>query len=153
MRVDGQGHRNCIGCRQLPVLRPLLGEQSEEQSARNESTQQQARVAARVLREPDVMVGEREQRGREEGFPPRGHQGAEPVQGPETRDTQQRSRQTQCPRTLSEEGHRAARQRRVQEVLVLTVERRHDPSQREAHISNQGPDFVKPETIAEIVEA
>ena len=76
----------------------------------------------------------------------------EPVESSEAAHTEDHRGQPKRPATFTKRGNRNPREQRIQQVLILTVEHRHDFVQRQAHVADESVDLVEPEPAAQVVE-
>src|SRR6185312_15312109 len=145
----GQRHAYSISGNIAPRVTQRIAQEQQEATTSDESEEQQSRVATSVLREPDVMVGDGEDGRGEQRLAPRRHPLTEPDQRAEARDAQADRGKPERPRSAAEENDRDPRQDRIQQMLILTVERGNNVTEREPHVVDVRLDLIEPEASTE----
>ncbi len=88
---------------QNPITSPVRTQASQKQAGSQQPEAHHPGVAARVLREPDMVITESEQRRRNQRFPLGGHRAADVVQGTHSSDAEQHGRKPNRPGTFAEQ--------------------------------------------------
>ena len=99
-----------------------------------------------------MVVGDGHQGGGQERFQVGRHLPPEPVEGPDTRDAEEDRRQPDRGGGLAELHDREVSQNRVEHVLILGREPRHDLRQRKPDEVDQRKDLVDPQSGVEPIE-
>ncbi len=143
VRVGAQRRRHAVTgeVAQAPRLRPPphgpRGDDGEEGDRA---------VAARVLREPDVVVAHRQEQRREQRLAVVRHEAPQGVQRRDGGDPEEHRREPHRPRRLAEGGAAEVRQHRVQRVVVVAPVLGEDHPERGAERPHEGVDLVDPQS-------
>ena len=140
VRTDGDDQS--IGGSGRPAA---VGEQAQEEPGPRDRTPGEDDVAPGVLGEPDVVIGDGEQRGGEERLAPGGDLPAEDVEHRDRGRPEQNRRQTDAQGGLPEQDDRDPRQRRVERVMVVVAVRRENLPERQPERVHQRVDLVDPQ--------
>ena len=150
VRVSAE--RRADGEQDEPAAPPFV-EPSQQRPGRHQHAEHHGGVAARVLREPDVVVRHTQNRCRRASLDPPRDRPAEQIQQRDAGDAEKRGRQPQRGRRLAENRHRQVRQHRIQRVMVVAGKPRDDVEERAADGFDERDDFVVPERRADAIKA
>ena len=128
-----------------PVAPTAFHEPAEQQSGGDGRNEKQDRIGAGVLREPDVVIGERQQRGGQQRLALPKDGGCQARRRPDARHAEQNGGEAQGRGGLAHHGNGPLGQQRIQRVLVVIDEDRQEPSHGRADGADQREDFVHPQ--------
>ncbi len=149
MRVHGRRQRHA---EQAPGLDRCGAHAFHEQDQRGQLPEHQLGVAARVLGEPDVVVGEGQQGRGHQRLPGPQRRPRQPPQGPDPGHAKGHGRQAQRPGLLAEQHDAQLGLQAVEQVVVERGVVADQVAHRLAHEVHQRHDLVEPQGRVQLVE-